>query len=145
MSTKGIKTTTTTKRAISQAKTKITVASLIQSHNKYIETLTTDPKLLPNIAGFALFTQVNRQYLLELAQSHPEVANMIEDIGTRQEQYLLQNGITNTANSSIAIFILKAKHNFKEQNNNLTQNNNFNISTDVLKQALLEMAKNDST
>jgi hypothetical protein len=144
MSTKGIQSTDTTKLAISRSKKKIAIPNLVNSYNEYLQALQVDQSLLPSITSFALFANVNRQYLLELAQTNPEVTDIIEDITTRQENYCLQNGITNKANSTMAIFILKSKHNFRDQNPQLTQNNNFNISPDILKQALLEMNDSDT-
>jgi len=135
MSTKGTQLSTATRQNISLAKSKIKVSDLIESANSYIATLRGNPDAVPSIASFCLHARISRPYLYELAQSRPEVSDILDYIGLLQEQYALNKGFNSKA-QNFAQFILKAGHKYSDNQASLTQNNYMNISPDVLKDAL---------
>lgn len=74
--------------------------------------------------------------LYELAQTWQEVADILEYISMMQEELALRGGLTNKTNPVFSMFLLKSKHGYIDQAQNLTQNNTFNISPDLLADAL---------
>jgi len=142
MSNKGVKHSPETKLLISDKKKKLSIPQLIQFSNEYINQLTINPKLLPTISGLAIYLKVNRTYLYELASNNPELADIMETIELLQEEYCLTRGITNQANPIFSMFLLKSKHNFRDQPTNQVQNNYMNISPEVLQDALKLMEEN---
>ena len=142
MSNKGNKLDTITRGKISLLKTKHTKADLIKAGQSYLEHLEANPKELPTLAGFCLVAGVHPTNLRDYAVKYPEVDQVAQTIALLQEQYCLTNGITNRANPIFSMFLLKAKHNFKDQPQHLEQNNTFNISPDLLADALAIMKEN---
>jgi hypothetical protein len=141
MSTKGTQLTTQTKQAISQAKTKITREHLLESANIYLERLASDNTELPTLQGYCLEANIHPTNIQDYALKYPEVNQVINKITMLQEQYLLTRGITSKANPVFSIFLLKSKHNYLDTPQQLTQNNTFNISPDLLADALQIMNK----
>jgi len=142
LSNKGTKQTPQTKKLISEKNKELSIPQLIQLANEYINQLAINTKQLPTISGLAIYLKVNRTYLYELASNNPELADIMDNIELLQEEYCLTRGITNQANPIFSMFLLKSKHNFKDNPQQLTQNNNFNISPDLLADALKLMEEN---
>ncbi len=136
MSTKGKQLSTKTREKISLAKTRITKSALITAGQNYFERLASNPKELPTLTGFCLEANISRSHLSELAHKYSEVMDIVEKLEQMQEQYCLTNGITNKANPIFSMFILKSKHNFKDQPQKLEQNNYLNVSPELLADAL---------
>lgn len=136
MSTKGKQLSTKTREKISLAKTRITKSALITAGQNYLDRLANNPKELPTLTGFCLEANISRSHLAELAHKYSEVMDIIEKLEQMQEQYCLTNGITNKANPIFSMFILKSKHNFKDQPQKLEQNNYLNVSPELLADAL---------
>lgn len=63
-------------------------------------------------------------------------------IQVKQEEYLLTRPFTEKANVLMSMFLLKAKHHYQDEPKQLTQNNNFNISPDILADAIKLMRAN---
>jgi len=134
----------TTREKISLAKTKFTKDHLINAGVAYIDRITTaepEEKLVPSIVGYCLEAGISRTRLWELSQQWDEVANIIEYIGMLQEDLALSGGLTGRTNSVFSMFLLKSKHNYQDTQQQLTQNNTFNISPDLLADALAIMKK----
>jgi len=134
----------TTREKISLAKTKFTKDHLMSAGVAYIDRITTaepEEKLVPSIVGYCLEAGISRTRLWELSQQWDEVANIIEYIGMLQEELALSGGLTGRTNSVFSMFLLKSKHNYQDTQQQLTQNNTFNISPDLLADALAIMKK----
>jgi len=132
----------TTREKISLAKTKYTKDHLINAGVAYIDRITTaepEDKLVPSIVGYCLEAGISRTRLWELSQQWDEVANIVEYIGMLQEELALSGGLTGRTNSVFSMFLLKSKHNYQDTQQQLTQNNTFNISPDLLADALAIM------
>ena len=136
MTTKGQQLSTITREKISLAKTRIKKSALIEAGQNYFERLASNPKELPTLTGFCLEANISRSHLSELAHRFSEVMDIIEKLEQLQEQYCLTNGITNKANPIFSMFLLKSKHNFKDQPQKLEQNNYLNVSPELLADAL---------
>lgn len=143
MSTKGTKMLPETREKISLAKTKITLQHLREKADTYHATLFMNDKLLPTLQGYCLVAGISPGYLYELSNEMPEVADIIEMIKVKQEKFLLENGITGKANPIFSMFLLKSKHQYQDSPQQLTQNNNFNISPDILADAIKLMRAKD--
>ena len=142
MSTKGYKHTEITKQKIALANTEHSVQEFIEAWKRYEIKLHDNPKLLPNETRFCLEVGISETHILEYAAKFPEVRDILERLFDMQKAFCLENGITQQVNPIFAMFLLKAKHNFHDSPQQLTQNNYMNISPDVLKDALDLMGKN---
>lgn len=143
MSTKGQTLSTTTREKMSLSKTKISKLHLIQSGHDYIASLFNNKQELikpPSIVGYCLKAGISRSRLYEILPGMPELADTIEYIEMLQEQYAIYAGFT-TKQGNFAQFILKSRHNYRDNPQTLTQNNTFNISPDILADALELMNK----
>lgn len=144
MSTKGLKHSEDTKNKISLTKSVYTAQDFQDAWSKYEDKLNNDPKKLPTIGGFCLEVGISQTHILEYVTKFPEVEQIINYISELQQEFLLTNGITQKVNPIFSMFLLKSKHNFRDNPQQLTQNNYMNISPDVLKDALALMSdKND--
>jgi hypothetical protein len=142
MSSKGTVKSIETRAKISKSKTKINKLQLITSSKSYIEELQANPKQLPTISGLILSLGISSSYFYELANQIPELEEIINHIKLMQENYLLTNGVISKSNPVFSMFLLKCKHDYRDNPQNLTQNNYMNISPDVLKDALKLMNEN---
>lgn len=136
MARKGTKQSLATRQKQSLAHTKITESHLVKTGNEYIEQLKANPKQLPTLTGLCLATGIHNTNLIEFRNKFSKFDKIVNYIETLQEEYLLTNGITGKANPVFSIFLLKSKHKYFDQPQNLTQNNNFNITPELLKSAL---------
>lgn len=123
---------------MSLARTKIDKLALIDSGHDYIAQFT-DPNTAntrpPSVVSYCLAAGISKSRLYELQSEIPELAAIVDHIEMLQEQFALDQGY-NGRNSSFAAFILKSKSNYHDSPQALTQNNNFNISPDLLSDAL---------
>ena len=143
MSTKGTELTPVTRQKISLAKVKHSKASLIKAGQSYIESIFDDEgkfQEVPSVVSFCLQAGISRSRLYELSAEHSEVSDIVEFINMLQEKLAISEGFRGKA-SIFSMFLLKAKHDYKDQPQQLTQNNNFNISPDLLADALAIMNK----
>ena len=136
MSTKGTKLSSATRHKISLVKTKHTKTDLLKTATEYISYLQDNEKQLPTLSGYCLRAGIHPTNLRDYTIKFPEVCQLVETIALMQEQYCLTRGITNRANPIFSMFLLKSKHEFKDQPQKLEQNNTFNISPDLLADAL---------
>lgn len=145
MSTKGHIMKQETKDIIGDMKRVHDLPQLKEAFAAYHKKLMEDPAKLPTIGGFCLEAGISQQNILEYTTKYPEVGEIINYILELQQEFCLVNGIKQKINPIFAMFLLKAKHNFKDNPQNLTQNNYMNISPDVLKDALQLMGKTNKT
>lgn len=140
MSTKGTSLTTTTKHRISQAKTTTTKKHLIKSGKEYLSYLEDNPTTTPTLAGYCLKAGIFQSNLIDYRAKWTEVDQLCEFIETLQEDFAIQTGMT-TKNGNFAKFLLQSKHKYQDTPTQLTQNNSFNITPDILQDALSLMDK----
>lgn len=140
MSTKGKELSTTTRYKISLSKTKDRTETL-EKLRGYISLLN-DPKektLIPSIVSASLYAGISKKALLawELTTAeNSEVREILDFIRDIEEKYLRENGLLGLTDSKLTGLLLKADHGLQEKPTQLTQNNNFNISPDLLAEAI---------
>lgn len=138
MSTKGTQLQPTTREKIALSKQKYTKVYLIKSGERYINSILNPPEgqiVIPSIVGFCLDAGISRSRLYELVAQWSEVADIVEYIEMLQEHFAIGEGFKGKA-SIFSMFLLKSKHNYHDQPQQLTQNNYMNISPDLLADAL---------
>jgi len=141
MSSKGYKHTPEAKQAISDSLTTLTLDVLQTGADSYLQTLSKNDKKLPTLTGLALSMGIHIDKLTHYRTKYPELEKYIKLVETLQQEYALTRGITNQANPIFSIFLLKTRHGYNDQPQQLTQNNTFNISPDLLSEALKIMHK----
>ncbi|MGI5828364.1 MAG: terminase small subunit [Patescibacteria group bacterium] len=145
MSSKGTIKSLQTRQKISNRLTKIDKRLLVEKAQEYLTQITNNTKQLPTISGLLVELKISKSRFYELVNELPELADIVETITTRQEEFLLTRGINNQANPVFAMFLLKSKHDYRDQPQQLTQNNYMNISPDVLSDALKLMKENEKS
>lgn len=70
---------------------------------------------LPTINGFALFINVDKTTLYEWKGKYPEFSYSLRKIKTEQEKRLINGGLSNDYNPTIAKLILSANHGMREK------------------------------
>lgn len=137
--------TLTTREKISLSKTKYTKSYLMEKGAEYIDSILNakpEDKPVPSVVGFCLASGISRSRLYELANQWQEVADILEYLSMMQEELALRGGLTNKTNPIFSMFLLKSKHHYQDAPQTLTQNNTFNVSPELLSDALQLMAKN---
>ena len=140
MSNKGINQTTLTKYKISEAlqgnRTKILLK--LKEYKK----LLLDPEqkdLIPSIVSASLYAGMSKKALLawELTTAeNSELRQLLDFVRDFEEKYLRENGLKGLTDSKLTTTLLKADHGLQEKPPQLTQNNTFNVSPDILAEAL---------
>lgn len=141
MSNKGTQLSIISKTRISLANTKDRT-ELHAKINEYIESLKEND--FPSITKASLFAGVSEKMLLSYEARTAENSNirvLLDHIRDLQKEYLTVNGLQNKTNSNLTILLLKANHDLKDSPTQLTQNNNFNLTPEILAEAL-ELARN---
>ena len=129
----------TTREKISLSKTKYTKPVLIDGGVAYIDNILNEDekkKTIPSIVGLCLYIGISRSRIYELADKWQEVSDILEYIRMMQEDKALQGGMTNRLNPIFSMFLLKGKHSYIDTAPALNQTNNFNISPDLLADAI---------
>jgi hypothetical protein len=70
---------------------------------------------LPTIEGFSLFLDVNKTSLYEWEKINPDFSNALDKIRKEQHDRLINNGLSNDYNSTIAKLVLSSNHGYKEK------------------------------
>ena len=70
---------------------------------------------LPQLAGLAIHLGVSNQTLRDWGEKHPEFLDTLERVKQYQKVMLINNGLSNRYNSTIAKLCLAANHNMKDQ------------------------------
>jgi hypothetical protein len=136
MSTHGIIPSKTTRQKISQNRRQFTIAHLTNSYNTYLQHLQDNPTEAPTLTGLCLTIGCSIYSLPELRDKHSQLNEQAQHIETLQEQFLVTRGLANKANPQLVKFLLQSKHKYNDVPQQLTQNNNFNITAEQLKTAL---------
>lgn len=140
MSNKGIEQTSITKYKISDA---------LQDNRKKIlpklleyKKLLTDPEektIIPSIVSASLYAGISKKALIawELTTAeNSEVRQILDFIRDVEEKYLRENGLLGVTDSKLTTLLLKAEHGVQDQPQQLTQNNTFNVSPEILADAI---------
>ena len=100
---------------------KFTPIKLKKKFKEYIDHCIKE-ELFPNIAGFAVYANFNRDNYYEYQKNRPEFSDTIKEIEALLEDVTLQQGIIKP--SSFLIFYMKNKFNYTDkQDIDLTSNN----------------------
>lgn len=95
--------------------TKLT-PELVEKARQHLESFdVTVGTLLPTVEGLALELKVSRDTLYEWAKQNTEFSDILSDLKVAQGQKLIQNGLQNRYNSTIAKLILSGKHGYVEK------------------------------
>ena len=84
---------------------------------------------LPTKEGFAKYLKVSRKTLYNWADENPEFADALDKIMDEQKERLINMGLANKYNSTIAKLMLSHNHGFKDRVDSTTDDlpiNNFN-------------------
>lgn len=101
----------------------------------------------PTIEELASILNVGTRTIYEWIDIYDDFSQTIEMLRDLQRQMLVSKGLKGEYNSRFSIFLLKANHKFRENEPliNTSQNNNFNISPDLLADALKLMREEDGS
>lgn len=140
MSTKGKALTPVTRYKIAVSKTKDRTETLAKLR-EYISILN-DPKekgLIPSLVSASLYAGISKKALLawELTTAeNSEVREILDFVRDLEEKWLRENGLLGLTDSKLTGLLLKADHGLQEKPTQLTQNNTFNVSPELLAEAL---------
>ena len=139
MSTKGHQLATTTKFKIAIANRKDR-AELHNSLAEFIYKAQQNPKRYrPSILNAAIFSNISESALLHYEARSPEnseIRQLLAHIRDLSKQNLIENGLTGKFNSNLTTRLLEANHGLAAQPQNLSQTNIYNVSPDILADAI---------
>lgn len=93
----------------------------------------------PLIVSASLYAGVSEQALLnhELRTTEEsKLRELLNKIRMLQKDFLIRNGLANKINGKLTGLLLSAEHGINEKPQQLTQNNTFNISPELLAEAI---------
>ena len=140
MSTKGQELTTDTRYKISVSKTKNRTETL--KLLKEYKTLLLDPNeknIIPSVVSASLHAGISKKALLawELTTAQDsEVRDILDFIRDLEEKWLREHGLLKMIDGKLVALLLKADHGLQEKPTQLTQNNTFNVSPELLAEAI---------
>lgn len=70
---------------------------------------------IPSVAGLSLFLGVSKSTVYLWAQDNKQFSDALDDIKSRQEVLLLQGGLTNVYNATIAKLIMATNHGYSDK------------------------------
>lgn len=136
MSTKGKIMSLATRQKISLANTKDRT-ELLRKLKEYAESL--GPADFPSITNAALYSGISENALLAWearTEDNTEIRQILDFIRDRQKSDLFTKGLNKVYDSKLTGMLLAAHHNVREQPQSLVQNNTFNISPELLAEAI---------
>lgn len=137
MSMKGVSHTEIAKRRIGIANAKDR-AIIDKKVNEYIRLLS--KKDLPSLTDAALYAGIAEKNLINYENTTDEGSKIrlaLDEIRDRQKSFLMKNGLYRMIDSRLTGLLLEANHNLKKDHNpNLSQTNIFNVSPEVLADAI---------
>lgn len=103
----------------------------------YIKKCTQDNDF-PTIEHLASVLGVGTRTLYAWEQMHSEFQHTMDMLRDAQRDLLIRGGLTNKFNSRFASFLLKANHGMQDKQPlvHATQNNNFNVSPELMAEAI---------
>lgn len=140
MSKKGIPQTTQTKYKISL--TRSDNRSKVLKRLKEYLLLCHDPNekgLIPSIVSASLYAGISKKALIawELSTAeNSEVRIVLEFIRDLEEKFLREGGLLKLTDSKLTSLLLEAEHGIAPKPTSLTQNNTFNVSPELLAEAI---------
>lgn len=139
----GRQQTALTKYKIGLANTKDRT-ELVQKILDYVENI--ESGQFPSITKCALSCSISEKTLLSVELRSPDGSDirvLLDIIRDKQKDALESGGLTKTFDPRFAAFLLKVHHNYREEPTTLTQNNTFNVSPELLAEAIeITRAKN---
>lgn len=136
MSNKGNHHTTLAKRKIGIANKKDR-AKIDKGIEDYINRLT--KAQFPSLTAAANYAGISEKRLILYEMSTEDdskIRLLLDEVRDRQKTKLIENGLNRKYDSRITGMLLQAHHGLKPENPNLTQTNIFNVSPDILADAL---------
>lgn len=70
---------------------------------------------VPTMPGLAVRLKVNKSTLYEWAKKNPKFSDLLDDIVEKQEEMLLQGGLSGDYSPVITKLILSARHEYREK------------------------------
>jgi len=110
---------------------------IIKKANKYLQKCIENDEL-PTIQKLALLLGISSRTIYVWRDEHDEFFHTVELIQNLQIDMLIQKALNNEYSASMAIFLLKSIHNFKEADSyshQITQNYFHNITPELLEEA----------
>lgn len=140
MANKGTELTPYSKAKIAQSKTKnrTEIVSKLKEYVLMLNDIESKP-YIPSIVAASLYAGISKKALLawELTTAEDsEVRQLLDHIRDMEELYLRENGLLGRTDSKLTTLLLKAEHGIHEQPTQLTQNNTFNVSPELLAEAI---------
>jgi hypothetical protein len=140
MSTKGKTLSLATRQKISIEKQKDR-RKIYNSLTEYIFNVVNQVKgfEIPSIVSASLHAGISKKALLahELTTAeNSEVRQLLDFIRDLEEQYLRNNSLKGKISGRMASLFLKSEHGLESKPQNLTQNNTFNVSPEILAEAI---------
>lgn len=91
---------------------------------------------LPTIQGLAVYLKVSRDTIYEWASLHPDFSDTIELLLAEQADKLINQGLSNNYNSTIAKLMLSSNHGMREKSD---------VTSDgkVMPQPIINVPRND--
>lgn len=107
--------------------TKYIPAIIHSKIEEYLKMCSREQTTLPSIEGLSLHLDINQITIQAWAKKYPEFSAYIKKIAIKQRQQLMNDGMYGgkEVNASMAIFLLKAIHHFKDTPNIAIQFNSF--------------------
>lgn len=140
MSTKGNELSIITRHKIGLANQKDRT-ELHEKINSYIEGLKAVD--FPSIVSASLYAGISEKTLLSYEARTAEDSDiriLLTHIRDLQKQYLIEKGLSRLIDGKLTGLLLRADHGLKDEPTNLTQNNTFNVSPELLAEAI-ELSK----
>jgi hypothetical protein len=117
-------------RALIEQKIGLYVAELQKPKNK---------RVFPSITSASLLAGIAEKNLIAWELTTPEnstIRCLLDTIRDLQKEKLIDLGLNKIYDSKIVTLLLKAHHGLREEPTQLTQNNTFNVSPEILAEAL---------
>lgn len=136
MSNKNIPQTDNTKFKVALANKK-DYTELHEKLQEYIDQLKPDD--VPSIVAASLYAGVSENSVIKYeirTTENSDIRQLLDNIRMLQKNFLISKGLYNKINSPLAMRLLSAEHNLNEKPQQLTQNNTFNISPELLAEAI---------
>jgi len=109
---------------------------IVKKANKYLQNCIVNDEL-PTLEKLALLLGVSSRTIFVWRDTHDKFMQTVDHLQNLQIDMLIQKGLNNEYSASMAIFLLKSIHKFREADSHLyaTQNNFHNITPELLQEA----------